>query len=289
MSRVWGSLPAASSGLRWGAGLRDLRPPYRLGLCASPSSSEILRGDPSDSPRRGFAPTDPAGVSKDEALGGLGWGVEGCASLRQASPVGSAAAPCLEEVIAKGDVSGRLCDPQTPRRGPSTRLRMYFAPTDPAGVAESAWVGGLSWGVKPHPRFPFRFAKGRRAPFSDTQRGAGADATSGGRRRGVGGGCEVASSLGAPRSDDGDARGRRGGVGGDEGRPFASFRMTDGTRVGLRGDFGGGREIAWSLGAPRNDGLGVGGLRGGGGDGGARSFARLRMTIETGGAGRELP
>ncbi len=118
-------------GLRWGAGLRDLRPSYRLGLCASPFFIEPLKREPSDSPRRGCVPTDPAGVSDIAAMAGVRSGAEGYASFRL-TPLSTS--PRLEEDVSKGHPSGSP--------------RMSCAPTDSGGVSDVAAWRGMRWGVE---------------------------------------------------------------------------------------------------------------------------------------------
>jgi len=75
----------------------------------------------------------------------------------------------------------------SPRGGPSTRLRMHCAPTAPADVSYMGAGGALRRGG-PFPRCPFRFAKDRRAPFSGIQRGAVDD----------GAGADFVASFGEP-------------------------------------------------------------------------------------------
>ena len=277
--------------MRWGVvgssrrgRLRDLRPSCRSGLCASPSMKRFIsRGhvsrrlcDPRGTPRMGCAPATPAGVKMN------GVAVRDFVGASK----GAGSAPALSAHLLR-PLNRRLflrgLPSDSPRGGPSTRLRMYCAPATPAGASFVEGGGGLCRGVRTSPSLPlplregqarvplpFHSAKGRLARRGTVDDSWGRTALTrwswrcqilrsaqndwwadSGLRLGVGGGREIASSLGAPRND--------------------GCRWTALTRwwwrcqilrsaqndwwadSGLRLGVGGGREIASSLGASRHD------------------------------------
>jgi len=101
-----------------------------------PSIKVSLRGLPSDSPRRGpltrlrmyCAPTSPADVECRRDAGRIALKRRRLRVLRRRYRSGLCASPSMKRFISRGHPSS------SPRMGPSTRLRMHFAPATPAGV-----------------------------------------------------------------------------------------------------------------------------------------------------------
>ncbi len=108
--------------------------PFGRACALRPSIKANLRGDPSDSPRRGCAPTDPAEVGEAEFA--LDEGHEELRTELKLCPYGGLAA--LGDTDLGARVSSLLSLKEhcsgSPRREPSAELRMHCAPSDPAGV-----------------------------------------------------------------------------------------------------------------------------------------------------------
>jgi hypothetical protein len=184
-----------------------------------------LRGDPSDSPRRGCAPTDPAGVCVLRVRGLDFVGAPKAARPTPFLPGGLVRSAFCESIHSEGTPLGHPAHglrPRYPCRRPqgdacagSLRWSVITPHPNPLPTGEGIhWdarrnVGGLRWGAETSPSLP-------RVPLL-ARRGTGDGGAVGGLRWGAGdswgqilrsaqddswgvcGGREMASSLSAPR------------------------------------------------------------------------------------------